>query len=69
MIVLSMVDFHGNSKPLLAYRVENLDSTFSWLSDHVSFSCRLREHYANKSMQYTVIFLSCKNDNFQMKKL
>ena len=24
-------------------------------------------HYANTSMQYTVIFHSCKNDNFQIK--
>ena len=24
-------------------------------------------HYANKPMQYTAIFHSCKNDNFQMK--
>ena len=24
-------------------------------------------HYNNKPMQYTVIFHSCKNDNFQMK--
>ena len=24
-------------------------------------------HYANMSMQYTVIFPGCKNDNFQMK--
>ena len=25
-------------------------------------------HYANTPMQYTVIFYSCKNDNFQIKK-
>ena len=25
-------------------------------------------HYANMSVQYTVIFHGCKNDNFQMKK-
>ena len=24
-------------------------------------------HYANLSVQYTVIFHGCKNDNFQMK--
>ena len=24
-------------------------------------------HYANMSVQYTAIFYSCKNDNFQMK--
>ena len=26
-----------------------------------------KSHYANMSMQYTVIFHGCKNDNFQMK--
>ena len=25
-------------------------------------------HYANMSVQYTVIFHGCKNDNFQIKK-
>ena len=27
----------------------------------------MKRHYANMSVQYTAIFHSCKNDNFQMK--
>ena len=32
-----------------------------------SKSTAARSHYANAPMQYTVIFHSCKNDNFQIK--
>ena len=30
------------------------------------FTCN---HYENTPMQYTAIFLGCKNDNFQMKNV
>ena len=36
-------------------------------SERLNFNCRSKKHYANMSVQYTAIFHSCKNDNFQMK--
>ena len=34
---------------------------------NTSFTVMVGPHYANMSVQYTAIFLGCKNDNFQMK--
>ena len=41
--------------------------------EHISSKEKLKKreviskHYENRSIQYTAIFHSCKNDNFQMK--
>ena len=36
---------------------------------HDVYFSGLIKHYENMSMQYTVIYLSFKNDNFQLKNL
>ena len=37
------------------------------LFPHFCLKIHYTKHYENMSMQYTVIFHGCKNDNFQMK--
>ena len=40
------------------------DALYKW---HLMIDALKVTHYANMSMQYTVLFHGCKNDNFQMK--
>ena len=50
--------------------IQNFASLWTFRYIHTSYYLlchKIAHHYENMSMQYTVIFDGCKNDNFQMK--